>query len=214
VKNPLHALKGTAEIVDPLIPKDAEERRMWELHVGEIQRLQRVADRFLSFARPAPPVRVPIDLRDVVRRVVALVGADARQKGVTFEDGLLDVPVTVEGDRDQLAQVVMNVAVNAVQALTRGGQERGRVRFAVEGAAIEGRPTEGRAMHVVRIENDGPPIPDDDLEHLFDPFHGSSDEGSGLGLSIASRIADQHDGWIEAANAGLGVTFTLYLPAA
>ena len=209
VKNPLHALEGTAEIVDPLIPKDADERRMWELHVAELHRLHRVADRFLSFARPTPPAREPIDLRDVVGRVVDLVGADARKKGVTLETALPNEPATVLGDRDQLAQVAMNVAVNAVQAITRAGEEQGRVRFTVESATIE-----GRALHALRVENDGPPIQEEDLEHLFDPFHGSGDGGTGLGLSISSRIADQHEGWLEATNAGLGVTFTLYLPVA
>jgi signal transduction histidine kinase len=64
------------------------------------------------------------------------------------------------------------------------------------------------------IENDGPPIPDADLEHLFDPFHGDAEGGAGLGLSISERIAEQHGGFIEASNGGLGVTFAVYLPRA
>ena len=67
IKNPLHALAGTAEIIAPLVPADAEERRMWELHISEIDRPGRVAERFLSFARPRELVRERIDLRDVAR---------------------------------------------------------------------------------------------------------------------------------------------------
>lgn len=209
IKNPLHALAGTAEIIAPLVPEDRDERRMWELHVAEIARLQRVAERFLSFARPTPPAREPVDLCDVVARVADLVGADARKKGVVIECGVECGPAMVVGDRDQLAQVGLNIAVNAVQAIVRGGRGSGRVRLSVASQAVEGRP-----MRVLRVENDGPRIPDGEFEHLFDPFHGGEDGGTGLGLSISSRIADQHDGWLEAANAGLGVTFTLWLPAA
>lgn len=214
IKNPLHALAGTAEIIDPLVPPERDERRMWELHVAEIGRLQRVAERFLSFARPTPPVREPVDLHDVVARVAALVGADARKKGVSVEHAAADGRALVLGDRDQLAQVGLNVAVNAVQAIVRAGRGAGRVRLSVLSQTVQ-----GRRMVALRIENDGPPIPEHDLEHLFDPFHrvddgGADDGGTGLGLSISSRIADQHDGWLEAANAGLGVAFTLWLPEA
>jgi signal transduction histidine kinase len=209
VKNPLHALAGTAEVIDPLISADRDERRLWDLHVAEIARLQRVAERFLSFARPAPPARAPLDLRDVVARVADLVGADARRKGVVVEYDLPPQPATVLGDRDQLAQIGLNVAVNAVQAIGRGGRGGGRVRL-----SLHPERRDGRALWAVRVENDGPPLADEEREHLFDPFHGDQEGGAGLGLSISSRIADQHDGWLEAANAGLGVTFTLWLPAA
>lgn len=99
IKNPLHALAGTAEIIAPLVPADAEERRMWELHISEIDRPGRVAERFLSFARPRELVRERIDLRDVAARVVELGGADARRKSVDLSVELPDSPVMVLADR-------------------------------------------------------------------------------------------------------------------
>jgi signal transduction histidine kinase len=66
-------------------------------------------------------------------------------------------------------------------------------------------------MRALRIENDGPPIPVKDIDHLFEPFRGDHD-GTGLGLAISARIAEQHGGSIEAENGGLGVRFTLLLP--
>lgn len=202
IKNPLHALAGTAEVVDPLVPRDAPERRMWEIHVAEIARLGRVADRFLSFARPSPLDPRPLDLRDVARRLVELVGAQARTCNVELRLDLPEAPVAVEGDRDQLAQLAMNIVLNAITAL---GERGGRVQVAVV-------PASGDGVHRLHIENDGPPIPEDVLEHVFDPFWSGDDRGTGLGLSIAARIAEQHRGAIEAANAGLGVTFTVALP--
>jgi two-component system sensor histidine kinase HydH len=206
IKNPLHSLKGTAEVVDPLIPEDAEERRMWSIHVSELDRLGRVADRFVSFSNPKPPELRPLDLRDVAQRLAQLSEADARKRGVRLETHVPPEPIMVRGDRDQLAQVGLNVVVNAVRAIGDGG---GRVVVTVT-AGDDPRTN----LHRLTIENDGPPIPEAELEHLFDPFHSGSPDGTGLGLSISARIMDQHGGTLEAVNAGLGVRFSLGIPRA
>ena len=200
IKNPLHALAGTAEIIDPLIPADADERRLWEIHRKEIARLSRICERFLSFARPGPSELVPLDLRRVAERLVELTHAEAGQKQVRL---ILDVPadpVTVRGDADQLASLALNVAVNAFKALGPAG---GTLRIAV-GGELGGEAT-------LTLENDGPPLPEVERARLFAPFYSDS-QGTGLGLSIAARIAQQHGGSIVAENAGLGVRFTLSLP--
>ncbi len=206
IKNPLHSLRGTAEIVDPLIAADAEERRLWEIHVSELERLERVAERFLSFASPHPIEMGPLDLREVARRLVELIGADARKKDIRIEEAIPEQPVMVEGDRDQLAQVALNIALNGMHAI---GDSSGTLRVSI----VPTLEHDGRSMHALSIENDGPPIPEDELEHLFDPFHGSDDHGSGLGLSISERIVEQHDGTIDAENIDKGVRFRVLLPA-
>jgi two-component system sensor histidine kinase HydH len=207
IRNPLHALRGTAEIVDPLVPKGTDERRMWEIHVSELERLDRVATRFLSFATPKPIEPQPLDLREVAERLVDLVGADARKKGARMVTDLPDEAVMVRGDRDQLAQVALNIALNALRAVAPAG---GTIRVGVRGRARSAP----HQMPALVIENDGPPIAEEELEHLFDPFHGGAEGGAGLGLSISERIAEQHGGFIEASNAGLGVMFAVYLPPA
>ncbi len=200
LRNPLHSLQGTAEVVDPLIPEAAEERRMWELHVSELDRLARVADRFLSFSNPRDPEIVAIDLRNVAQRVEDLAGTDARKRGITLETALGNDRVPARGDQDQLAQVALNIVLNAMRAIGEGG---GRIRITTE------PHDDGAAM---TIENDGPSIPEAELEHLFDPFHTGHADGTGLGLSISERIMEQHGGHLEVDNGGLGVTFTLRLP--
>ncbi len=199
IKNPLHALKGTAEIVDAVIPEDAEERRLWDLHRSELERLERVSERFASFARPSVPELKQTDLREVGRSVSELVRADAGKRRVSLDLQQPDAPVFVLGDRDQLVQVVFNIVINAFRAI---GSDGGRVQVAVR--------DDDRAAIV--IENDGPVIADEDLERLFDPFHVGPGGGSGLGLSISSRIVAQHGGSLSAENAGLGVRFTVELP--
>ena len=210
IKNPLHAMKGTAEILKDVVPKEAPERRMLDLHLEEIDRLAQTADRFLTFARPAPPDRRATDLSEVVSRVVSLVETQARREGVQVE--AQDPPAgglpTVQGDPDQLTQLLLNVAINGVQAMARQGN--GILAFALS------RERRGEKEHaVVRLANTGPPIPEDQLERIFDPFFTTKDGGTGLGLSICARIADQHEGMLSVRNlpGGKGVEFTLAIPA-
>ena len=209
IKNPLHTIKGTAEIVDEIIPKEAEQARMWALLRQEIDRLERIAERFLSFARPSKPDLRKTTFGEVYERVAELLRAQAYGvSGVRFEVGpppadLFGQPLQV--DRDQLAQVAVNIASNALRAMDGHGVLR------VEGAL---REEEGARFVTLRLENDGPVIPEADLEHIFDPFCTRSDGGTGLGLAIAERLAEAHGGFLKAENTGRdrGVAFTLVLP--
>jgi signal transduction histidine kinase len=114
----------------------------------------------------------------------------------------------VLGDADQLTQLLLNIAINGIQAMApRGG---GTLTFSI---GREGQ--EEKRIFAVRVANSGPPIPADQLERIFDPFFTTKDGGTGLGLSIGSRIADQHDGVLSVRNLpdGQGVEFSLALPA-
>jgi signal transduction histidine kinase len=210
IKNPLHTMKGTAEILRDAIPSEAPERRMLDIHMEEIDRLAQTAERFLTFARPAPSDRRPLDLREMVQRVASLVETQARKEGVVTAVDRYDgvEPPTVMGDADQLTQLLLNIAINGVQAMAgRGG---GMLSFFVSPE----RQGEKRYFRV-GLRNNGPPIPEDQLERIFDPFYTTKDGGTGLGLSICSRIADQHDGVLSVRNLpdGKGVEFSLALPA-
>jgi signal transduction histidine kinase len=210
IKNPLHTMKGTAEILRDAIPPESPEHRMLDIHMEEIDRLAQSAERFLTFARPAPSDRRPLDLRDVVRRVALLVETQARNEGVRTEFDRYGGGKTpmVMGDADQLTQLLLNIAINGVQAMAgRGG---GTLSFSVF-PERQG----GKEFFCVRLRNDGPPIPGDHLERIFDPFYTTKDSGTGLGLSICSRIADQHEGLLTVRNlpGGRGVEFILALPA-
>ncbi|HEU4949516.1 MAG TPA: ATP-binding protein [Candidatus Deferrimicrobiaceae bacterium] len=210
IKNPLHALKGTAEILRDAVPENVPERRMLELHIAEIDRLGQTADRFLSFARPIPADRRPVDPRSVIDRVVSLVSTQARKEGVetvVAGSGPGDLP-RVTGDPGLLTQLLLNIALNGVQAMAPEGG--GTLTFSL------GTERQGGKEHVrMSVANTGPPIPEEDLERIFDPFHTTKDGGTGLGLSICSRIADQHEGALTVRNlpGDRGVEFSLSLPA-
>ena len=211
IKNPLHALKGTAEILRDAVPENVPERRMLELHIAEIDRLGQTADRFLSFARPMPADRRPVEPESLIDRVASLVSTQARKEGVetvVATDRAGDLP-NVMGDPDLLVQLLLNIALNGVQAMAPGGG--GTLTFSA------GTERQGGREHVrIRVANTGPPIPEENLERIFDPFYTTKDGGTGLGLSICSRIADEHEGALAVRNVpgGGGVEFTLSLPAA
>jgi signal transduction histidine kinase len=212
IKNPLHALKGTAEILRDAVPEGVPERRMLELHIEEIDRLGQVADRFLSFARPLPASLRPVEPESLVDRVVSLVATQARKEGVEMvvsADGSGGGLPKVTGDPDLLVQLLLNIALNGVQAMAPEGG--GTLTFSL-GTERQG----GKEYVRVRVANTGPPVPEEDLERIFDPFHTTKDGGTGLGLSICSRIADEHEGALTVRNlpGGGGVEFSLALPTA
>ena len=209
IKNPLHAMRGTAEIVLEAMDGEGTERRMMELHLEEIDRLSNLLERFMDFARPAAPAMSQVDLAWVLGRVVQLVGAQARKQGIALESHLVTGTHLVMGDRDQLVQLFMAIVLNAMQALQESSTGRPRLEISLREAGKGETPG-----HVGVLRNNGPPIPDDLLESIFDPFVTTRSQGTGPGLSIATRIADLHGGYIRVHNleGGAGVEFQVFLP--
>lgn len=205
IKNPLASMKGAAQIISDEIPAASPRRRMLDILSKEIDRLTAVLERFLSFARLPRFTVDDVKLRDVVEPVVELMSAQARQSGVTLQCvGCADALV-VRGDKENLTLVLMNLVLNAIQASPAGGQVEVRCM----------RETVRRAHYcVIAVRDQGPGVPDDLREKIFNPFFTTRDAGSGLGLSIAARIVDGHEGFIEVSAAqGGGAVFRVVLPA-
>ncbi len=205
IKNPLHSLAGTAEVVDPEIAKDSKVRRMWEIHKSEIERLKRISERFLSFARPTSPAMKLIDLNNAAARLMDLTGADARQKNITIKNKISNKPIMVKGDLDQIAQVGLNIILNAFKVLETSGDT------ILINTGVEKMPQGNMAF--LSIENNGAPIKPSTREKIFNPFH-SGNDGTGLGLSISSRIIQQHNGFIDVKDKTDGACFKIYLKQA
>ncbi len=195
IRNPLHAMRGTAEVLLDAVPEEAPEHAVGGSLIGEIDRLSSVLKRFLDFARRSPPEVGPVDVGGVLRRGAELIAAQARKQGTRLE--LQDAAsVTLRGDEEQVLQVLLAVALNGLQALEEGG-------VLVLQAHADG----------FSVSNDGPPIPEEVLESVFDPFVTAREDGTGLGLSVAWRIVQSHEGSIEAKNLeGGGVAFRIRLP--
>jgi PAS domain S-box-containing protein len=203
LRNPLTSVKGLVQV--NLREADARGLPAEDLRVieHEVRRMERTLQTFLDFARPPRPERRRLNLAEVVERVFALVGGRARKQAAALRFLRPDDPVGVDGDQDQLQQLVLNLILNALDAMPHGG--------AVE---VELRPPrDGHAELLVR--DTGPGIAPHILPKVFETFVSSKETGIGLGLPVSKRIAEDHGGSLAAYNlpAG-GACFALRLPAA
>ncbi len=170
----------------------------------EVRRMETCIQTFLDFARPPNSERRRCDLLAVVRRALALAEGRARRQGVKLDAELPPGPVELNIDAAQVQQVLLNLLLNALDALPQGGAVRVEVR-----PATPDEPTVA-----VRVRDSGPGIAPRIRERLFEPFVSSKETGLGLGLSISRRLVEAHGGTIQGENApGGGALFAFTLPA-
>lgn len=201
IRNPLAAVKMLVEAArrarNPR-PLSAEDLRV--IH-AEVARLEQTAQGFLDFAGPPAPQPIRCDLRELVAHAVELVRGRARQQGVEVAAPPPPGPVPVHVDRGQLSTVLLNLLINALDAMPHGGRLEIRL-----GAA------EGEVRLAVRDSGAG--IVPEMVGRLFTPFASSKPTGTGLGLSISRRVIEDHGGRVTAANRPEGgACFTVILPA-
>ncbi len=201
LRNPLTSIKGLVQV--NLREADARGLPAEDLRVieHEVRRMERTLRTFLDFARPPRPDRHRLDPAEVVDRVVALVGGRARKQGVTLRVLRPAAPAPVDGDQDQLQQLVLNLVLNALDALPHGG--------AVD---VELRPPRDGWVELL-VRDTGPGVAPHILPKVFETFVSSKETGIGLGLPVSRRIAEDHGGSLTAYNlpAG-GACFALRLP--
>jgi two-component system, NtrC family, sensor histidine kinase HydH len=201
VRNPLTAIKMLTEAASS--SNQARPFTQDNLRVvhGEVLRLERTVQNFLNFARPPKPRRRDCDLKAVITQASELVQARARQQRVCLEVRCPDRPVSARVDGDQLCSVLVNLLINALDALPGGG------RIEVELARGPG------AGWRLTVADTGPGIPPEMAGRLFIPFASTKSTGSGLGLSISKRIVEEHGGSLTASDRpGGGARFTITLP--
>jgi signal transduction histidine kinase len=202
IRNPLSAiLNATALLADETRLTGDERAATLAAMRTEARRLNRILSDFLKFARPQEARVAPGDIRDVLEHVSGLI-RDDRPRAAR-----VDVKVAVEPglprfafDRDQLIQVVWNLALNGVEAMN------GRGRLSLEGARHNGAVA-------LAVTDTGPGIPAERRQRVFEPFYSGKPNGTGLGLTIAERIVAAHGGRIEIdSEPGGGTRVTLLFP--
>jgi signal transduction histidine kinase len=202
IRNPLNSVSmGLQRLRVEFTPPDTDEyQRLLELVQGEVRRLNTIVEEFLALARPLALKPESIRVADLLDEVRLLIESGAGSAGVQVEQtASTDLP-PLHADRDRLKQVLLNLALNALQAMPSGG------RLVLGAAAAGGALT-------LTVSDSGSGIAPDLLPRIFEPYVTTKARGLGLGLAIARRIVEAHGGRIEAASwPGHGSTFRVIVP--
>ncbi len=239
IRNPLGAIKGAAQLLLPASGEDGKpdkdkgdkgdkgdkidhgEREFLTIIVDEVNRLNRVVSQFLDYARPYRGEPLLLDVNEVVRKSAQLISPPPLPGGgapppVEIVLSLGDELPRVRADAEQLRQVFLNLAINAVQAMAQVSTAAAPGKLTITTTARRGgRRNSPPTGLEVRFRDTGPGIPQAELKSLFIPFYTTKEKGTGLGLPISQRIIEQHGGTIEVrSKLNGGSTFTVVLPAA
>lgn len=200
VRNPLSAIKGLARFFMEASPEGSDESRMADIMTREVLRLDKVVGDLLDFARPDVLNLTDVGLNELVERARDMVRSDMDARKIRFEAELPEPPLSVRLDRDRMTQVLLNLFLNAVQAMPDGG--RLMVRARMEGTEL-----------ALNVADTGCGIAPERLADIFSPYFTTKASGTGLGLSIVHKIVEAHDGTIEVASTpGEGTVFKLRFP--
>lgn len=204
INNPLSGIITFVE--DLLIDVDPADpvRRDYEVIYREALRCRQIVRDLLDYTRLQHPVRQGIDINTVIRRAHGLVSKQAAFRNVDFEFRLSAAPVEVQADPGQMQQVLLNLVMNASEAM----DGKGTITI------VSGRSGAGRRVFF-EVADTGCGIPQDQLEKIFEPFYSTKGaRGNGLGLSVVQSIVDQHGGRIRVrSTVGRGTVFRIELPA-
>jgi two-component system sensor histidine kinase PilS (NtrC family) len=204
IRNPLASMSGSIQILRQELPLSSEQEQLMDIVLRESERLNTTIRSFLAYARPQ---RFQIQRFDV-RRALTDTALLLRNSAEVMEGHVvtLDVPDTelwYEADEGQIKQIVWNLATNGLRAMPDGGQLRlvGAFEPVSEGV-------------VLTVQDEGIGMPSEELDALFQPFHGTFAKGSGLGLAIVHRIVADYNGQVQVrSEPGAGTTVAVRLPA-
>jgi signal transduction histidine kinase len=200
IRNPLAGIAGVIEIIGRDLPSTSPARAVVKDVRLEIARINHIVTDLLQTARPHPPNVRKSDLNTTVEHAVMLGRQQALSKKIEIKLHKDPTLPEVEHDSDQIHQVMLNLLLNAMQAI----EEKGTVEV-----TLEKTPTTA----VITVADNGRGISAEHLSNIFRPFFTTKGDGTGLGLSLARRVVEDHHGRINVTSAvGLGTTFAVILP--
>ncbi len=201
IRNPLTSINILIHSLASNLPPGTSHKEDLNVIEEEIHRINEIVDQFLRFAKPASPLFQKAEASSIFEETLQLLRPQIEKQRIVVKKEFKTLPPILM-DREQMKQVILNLLLNAVQAMPEGGH-----------LSLKGHVLEGDRWVTLSVQDSGVGIPDEDICKLFDPFFSTKEGGVGLGLSIAHRITDQHHGKIEVESApGKGTCFTIWLP--
>ena len=217
IRNPLEAMNLNLALLARALDESgvrvaegSRKKKFLGILESELSRLAGIVENFLSFARPSRSTTGRIPLDEILRQTVDVVENQARSCKVEIELIPGGRPVAVDGSEDQLKQAFLNVIINSLEAMPNGG----KLTVGIECLGKTGSGSRG-AIAAVRIQDTGEGITPERIGRLFDPFFSTKPRGTGLGLTIAHRVIQDHRGRIRVESTlGKGTSVTIELPLA
>jgi signal transduction histidine kinase len=201
IRNPLAAIEGSVDVLENETRSKERRHEFLGIIQKESRRLNRLVTNFLDFAKPRQPVWEMTEIVGIVDSVLGLAAHAVGRTPITFRKEMASFLPLVECDPEQLKQVLLNVTINAIHAMQPNGGE----------ITIKAQARQQQVY--IEIEDQGCGVLPEYLDKIFDPFFTTKDDGTGLGLSVAYQIVQQHGGMLTAErNAEQGMTFCVVLP--
>ncbi|MGE5206272.1 MAG: sensor histidine kinase [Chlamydiota bacterium] len=200
IRNPLAGIAGVVEIIGRDLPASSPAREVVKEVRQEITQINRIVSDLLECARPKPPETRLSDLHATVEHAVMFARQQALSKSIDIEFRHDPQPLEVEHDSNQVNQVLLNLLLNSIQSIDHAG----KITVSAERHNL---------LAAIVVADTGRGIAAEHLPHIFRPFYTTKGNGTGLGLSLARRIVEEHGGRIEVSSTvGHGSTFTVFLP--
>jgi two-component system sensor histidine kinase PilS (NtrC family) len=204
IRNPLASISGSIQLLAASLekPSSSEEGRLMNIMVREIDRLNNLITEFLDFVRPDAQRNDPVDLNQLLQDLVEFARLNRAVRAdisVEFELGATQV---IRGNRDKLKQALLNIVINAFQAMNDTPSARLRIRSFDRADWV-----------IVQVRDSGVGIEARNLKKIFEPFHTTKPKGTGLGLAVTHKIIENHSGRIFVeSEKGVGTEFIIELP--
>ncbi len=212
IKNPLAGITGAAQLISMnLAPEDLE---LTDLIVEESRRIVKLLEQVEQFGNLSPPASQPVNIHDVLDRArrSALLGFGAQMKIIEQYDPSLPLAL---GDPDQLLQVILNLLKNASEAAGQQGGDITLHSYFEHSFRLRRSDGTGQSLPLqIEVIDDGPGLPQDIKDDIFDPFVSGKENGTGLGLALVSKIISDHNGWISVNSVPGRTVFRISLPRA
>jgi signal transduction histidine kinase len=213
IGTPLNIIAGRVELAKRR-SKDEEVHKNLDIVVQQTERITKIIQQLLGFVRKKKPEQKALNLSPLLEDTLDFLDQQIQKQKVKVVKELRDHLPAVIGDQDQLQQVFLNLILNAIQSMPKGGELR--VIATPQWISKEGLEEDQRQYVEIRIEDTGTGMGKEVIGNIFSPFFTTkeNEKGTGLGLTVSQGIVQDHEGWIEAASeVGKGSIFKVYLPA-
>ena len=210
IRNPLTAIRSTIQYLARDMADPVRTGMMNEV-IAEVDRINKIVQGLLSFARPSDLNTSLVNLEEFLAQSLNLLGATLRHHAIETEFNFVATNPVVDADQEQLRQIMLNVFMNSIDAMKENPPEvPRRLTLSLDNNFPKGA---GRSWLVLSVSDTGCGIPPENIEKIFNPFYTTKTEGTGLGLAICYGFVRRHNGDIEVqSQPGQGTTLTIKLP--